>query len=97
VNALDADHEPGRPFTPGKTRGSDLRAKHIPKPLRSDFTSQGNERIRRDLKDSNGFAKTQKHQKHVEHSQSSAPQSKNGKGKGGGEKKSDKKIEKGDN
>jgi hypothetical protein len=77
VNALDADHEPGGPSTPGKTRGSDLRAKHIPKPSHPDFTSQGNERIRRDLKDSNGSSKTQKRQKHVDHSQSSAPQSKN--------------------
>jgi hypothetical protein len=57
-NALVADHEPGGPSTPDKTRRSDLRARPIPKPSHPDFTSQRNERIRRDLKDSNGSSKT---------------------------------------
>jgi hypothetical protein len=62
VNDLDAHHEPGAPSTPGETRGSDLRAKHLPKPSPPDFTSQGNERIRRDRKDSKGASKTRNQQ-----------------------------------
>jgi Protein of unknown function (DUF3300) len=58
VDALDAEHESSEPSTPGRERGSDVRAKHIPKPLPPDFTSQGNERIRRNLKDSKESSKT---------------------------------------
>jgi hypothetical protein len=58
VNAPDADHEQSASSTPGKARGSDLRAKQIPRPSPSDFTSQGNESIPRDLKDSKGSSKT---------------------------------------
>jgi Protein of unknown function (DUF3300) len=58
VNAPDANLQPGGPSTPGLTRGADPRANHIPKPSRPDFTSQGNERNRRELQDSNGSPKT---------------------------------------
>ena len=58
VDALDAEHESSEPSTPGRERGSDVRAKHIPKPLPPDFTSQDNERIRRNLKDSKESSKT---------------------------------------
>jgi Protein of unknown function (DUF3300) len=54
VNALDANNQPVGPSTPGLTRGADSRANRVPKPARADFTSQGNERIRRDSQDSNG-------------------------------------------
>jgi Protein of unknown function (DUF3300) len=58
ADALDAEHELSEPSTPGRERGSDVRAKHIPKPLPPDLTSQGNERIRRNLKDSKESSKT---------------------------------------
>jgi hypothetical protein len=58
VNTLDANRQPGGPSTPGLTRSADPRANHIPKPSRPDFTSQSNERIRRDSQDSNGSSKT---------------------------------------
>ena len=58
VNTLDANHQPGGPSTPGLTRSADPRANHIPKPSRPHFTSQSNERIRRDSQDSNGSSKT---------------------------------------
>ena len=43
----------GHPST-SNVRGATPRADHIPKPSRPDFTSQGNERNRRELQDSNG-------------------------------------------
>ena len=54
VNALDANDRPDAPST-SYTKGlSDPRANRVPKPSRADFTSQGNERIRRNSQDSNG-------------------------------------------
>ena len=52
VNALDGKHSPGTPSTSNFT--ANARATHVPKPSRLSFTSQGNERNRRDLQDSNG-------------------------------------------
>ena len=54
VNALDANHQSGGPSTPRLTRGADPRANRIPKPSLPNFTSRGNERIRRGSQDSNG-------------------------------------------
>ena len=53
VNTLDGKHSPGTPSTSNVT-GANARATHVPKPSRLSFTSQGNERNRRDLQDSNG-------------------------------------------
>ena len=57
VNALEANHQTG-PSMPSMTRAAAPRADHIPKPSRPDFTSQGNERNRRELQDANGSPKT---------------------------------------
>ncbi len=53
VNALDANPQPGGASGPSIARGARWRANHIPKPSRADFTSQTNERIRRNSQDSN--------------------------------------------
>ena len=57
LNALDANHQTG-PSMPSMTRAAAPRADHIPKPSRPDFTSQGNERNRRELQDAKGPPKT---------------------------------------
>lgn len=54
VNALDANGQSGAASGTAITRGAGLRANHIPKPAHPDFTSQTNERIRRNKQDSNG-------------------------------------------
>ena len=53
VNALDANPQLGGASGPLIARGARWRANHIPKPSRADFTSQTNERIRRNSQDSN--------------------------------------------
>ena len=54
VSALDANHQSTGPSTPRLTRGADPRANRIPKPSLPNFTSRGNERIRRGSQDSDG-------------------------------------------
>ena len=51
VDAADANDQPGGP---GLRRSAEPRANRVPKPARPNFTSQGNERIRRDSQISNG-------------------------------------------
>ena len=58
VNALDADHQRGGPSTPNVITGADPGPSHIPKPSRPDYTSQGNEKNRREVQDANGSPKT---------------------------------------
>ncbi len=53
VNALDANPQSSGESAPSIARGVRWRANHIPKPSRADFTSQTNERIRRNSQDSN--------------------------------------------
>lgn len=53
VDALDANPQPGGAAGPSIARGTRWRGDHIPKPSRADFTSQTNERIRRNSRDSN--------------------------------------------
>jgi hypothetical protein len=48
VNALDASHQRGGPSTPNVITGADPGPGHIPKPSRPDYTSQGNEKNRRE-------------------------------------------------
>ena len=52
-DALDANRQPGGASGPSIARGARWRANHVPKPSRLDFTSQTNERIRRNSQDSN--------------------------------------------
>jgi hypothetical protein len=48
TSVQDANEQPGGSSTASRTRNFDPRAIQVPKPSRPDFTSQRNERIRRD-------------------------------------------------
>jgi Protein of unknown function (DUF3300) len=58
VNAVEANHQRGGPSTPNVITRADPGPGYIPKPLRPDYTSHGNEKNRREVQDANGSPKT---------------------------------------
>ena len=56
MSVQDPNEQPGGLSAPSLTRSADPRAIRVPKPSRPDFTTQRNERIRRDSQPSDGSA-----------------------------------------